>query len=97
MAQDISNLKEARNLLTEIQVKISNIEKGYEKANTAQKKGLQDYGAQLEAIVSSEKMSTKEMVKRASLIKRLTDGETSLADVAKERAIIIKKNETSSC
>ena len=91
MAQDISNLKEARNLLTEIQVKISNIEKGYEKANTAQKKGLQDYGAQLEAIVSSEKMSTKEMVKRASLIKRLTDGETSLADVAKERAIIIKK------
>ena len=91
MAQDISNLKEARNLLTEIQVKISNIEKGYEKANIAQKKGLQDYGAQLEAIVSSEKISTKEMVKRASLIKRLTDGETSLADVALERAKIIKK------
>ena len=67
MAQDISNLKEARNLLTEIQVKISNIEKGYEKANIAQKKGLQDYGAQLEAIVSSEKMSTKEMVKRTNL------------------------------
>ena len=39
---NIDTLKESRDLLDEITLKIKNIEKGYVDANNAQKKGLED-------------------------------------------------------
>jgi len=88
---NISDLKEARNLLNEIKDTISNIKKGYDAANTSQKKGLQDYQAVLEEILANEKLDRANKLKRASLIDDLMKSDNSLSYIAKKRADIQRK------
>jgi len=88
---NISNLKEARNLLNEIKDTIGNIKAGYEAANTAQRKGLQDYEKVLKEILANENLDRRNKLKRANLIDELISKNVSLSDIAKKRAQIQRK------
>ena len=91
MATNVTTLKESRNLLDEITVKIDNIEKGYSKANTAQLKGLQDYKKILDATLDGEKTINSAIKSRSNLIKDLSEGDLTLAEIAEKRAEIQKR------
>lgn len=93
MATDINTLKESRNLLDEITVKLDNMKKGYTQANTAQIKGMQDYKQILEQTLDGEKQINTSIKDRSNLISSLADGNMSLADIAEQRVKIQKRLE----
>ena len=70
MATDIKTLQQSRDLLSEIDGQIENIERGYEKASWSQRKGLQDYQKILTEVINSEQVSNREVAKRADLIQK---------------------------
>jgi len=82
----LPDLKETRDILREIENRLDKISKGYEKANKFQKDGLNDYKSQLEAVIKSKKLTAQQRGETASLIKELTQGETTLADIADKRS-----------
>ena len=87
---DITTLKETRDLLTEMKVKLTEIEKGHQKVSDIQKKNLQDYSKILEKTLQSNKNINQSIADRASLIKKLTSGELTLEDIAEQRAEVLK-------
>jgi hypothetical protein len=84
-------LNETRNLLTEIQGQIADIETGYKKVSGAQKHGLHNYEKILTSILKGNTKDVANMKKRKDLIKELVDGNISLENIQSRRMKILKK------